>query len=143
MQLAVSETAEDIRRRVGAVLRRHRELQGRRLTDVATEAGCSAAYLSEVERGRKDVSTELLVAIAYALSVPVGRVYAEVADSFDSPGQDDWPADPRQQLRVTSQVLDASSLATVARFSAFLASGAGQSQRRPIGFMPPRPVATT
>ena len=65
------------------MLRGHREGQGRSLGEIASEAGCSPAYLSEVERGLKDVSADLLVAIAYALSVPIA---AEPGYQYE-PGQ--------------------------------------------------------
>ena len=71
---------------MGAVLRGHREGQGRSLGEIAGEAGCSPAYLSEVERGRKDVSTELLVAIAYALAVPIATVYIDLGRRLGA-----WP----------------------------------------------------
>ena len=138
MAYALSVTPDELRRRLGAVLRAHRERQSRRLSEVASEAGCSPAYLSEVERGLKDVSSELLVAIAYALAVPVARVYAELADALSS--QDAavaWPSDPRQQLRMASSMLDSQSLLAVARFSAFLATDQAEPQRRRIGFIPP------
>ena len=139
MPYAVSITAREIRQQLGAVLRSHRERQGRRLTEVAAEAGCSPAYLSEVERGRKDVSADLLVAIAYALAVSPARVYAELADALSPPeGEAQWPTDPRRQLRMASSRLDSESLLAVARFSAFLASGQAEPAPRRIGFVPPQ-----
>lgn len=143
VQYALSITAEELRQRLGAVLRWHREEQGRRLSDVAAEAGCSPAYLSEVERGRKDVSSELLVSIAYALGVPAGSVYAQVAEALSAPGRErTWPVDPRRQLRKASAMLDAQSLRTVANFSAFLATTRAEPARRRIGFVPPSAEAT-
>lgn len=134
----MSVSADEIRLRLGAVLRSYRERQGRRLSEVAAEAGCSPAYLSEVERGRKDVSADLLVAIAYALAVSPARVYAELADSLSAPeAEPRWPSDPRQQLRMASAMLDSQSLLAVARFSAFLATDHAEPARRRIGFVPP------
>ena len=118
------------------MLRFHREEQGRRLSDIAAEAGCSPAYLSEVERGIKDVSSDLLVAIAHALSVSPARVFAQLAEALDEPDEPAWPTDPRQRLNMATSVLDAQSLAAVASFSTFLASGHTQPRRR-IGFQPP------
>ena len=111
-------------------------MQGRRLSDIAAEAGCSPAYLSEVERGIKDVSSELLVAIAYALSVSPGRVFAELAEAIEGPDEPAWPTDPRQRLNMATSVLDAQALAAVASFSTYLAGGRGEPSRR-IGFRPP------
>ena len=74
MNFAESEAATaharagSLRRVQGSVLRRHRELAGRSLADVAAAAHCSPAHLSEVERGRKDVSAERLCGIAAAPS---------------------------------------------------------------------------
>src|ERR1700691_2476798 len=84
-----------IRAGLGGLLRRRREMRGRTLTEIAREAGCSPAYLSEVERGLKDVSSDLLVAIAHALSLPLGPLFHELAESFDQ-GREAWPRDPRQ-----------------------------------------------
>ena len=136
VNFALSVRPEDVRRHLGAVLRAHREGQGRRLSDIAAEAGCSPAYLSEVERGVKDVSSDRLVAIAYALSVSPARVFAQLAEALEGPDEPAWPADPRQRLNAATSVLDAQSLAAVASFSTFLASG-GTEPRRRIGFQPP------
>ncbi|MFJ9176024.1 helix-turn-helix domain-containing protein [Streptomyces sp. NPDC102360] len=54
---------------VGEVLRRRRREQGRTLQDVADVAGISMPYLSEVERGRKEASSEMLAAVAGALGL--------------------------------------------------------------------------
>ncbi len=59
MAFAHSETPEHVRTTIGAVLRRRREAVERSLQDVAGPAGISPAYLSEVERGRKEISVDL------------------------------------------------------------------------------------
>ena len=69
MTFALSESAQIVRSALGAVLRQRREAARRTLTEVANEAGLSPAHLSEVERGRKEVSTERLLAVGYALSL--------------------------------------------------------------------------
>ena len=56
---------------VGDELRRERQARGERLKDVAERAGVSTQYLSEVERGLKDPSSEMLQAIAGALDLSV------------------------------------------------------------------------
>ena len=58
-----------LRHLVGAILRAQREDQGRTLRDVAESARVSVAYLSEVERGRKEPSSEVLVAVCRALGL--------------------------------------------------------------------------
>ncbi|MFF3849162.1 helix-turn-helix domain-containing protein [Streptomyces sp. NPDC002328] len=57
---------------VGDVLRRERQAQRRTLKDVADAARISMPYLSEVERGRKEASSEVLAAAARALGLGLG-----------------------------------------------------------------------
>ncbi|CAM5649709.1 MULTISPECIES: helix-turn-helix domain-containing protein [Streptomyces] len=57
---------------VGEVLRRERQAQERTLKDVADAARISLPYLSEVERGRKEASSEVLAAAAHALGLGLG-----------------------------------------------------------------------
>jgi DNA-binding XRE family transcriptional regulator len=64
---------------VGAELRRERQQRGERLTDVAARAGVSTQYLSEVERGLKDPSSEILEAVAGALDLTVRQLSIRVA----------------------------------------------------------------
>lgn len=59
---------------IGDVLRRARTSQGRTLREVSDSARVSLGYLSEVERGRKEPSSELLSAICDALEVPLSAV---------------------------------------------------------------------
>src|SRR2546430_14979559 len=79
MPFAHSETPEHVGATLGAVLRRHREAGEWSLADIAKPAGISTAYLSEVERGQKDISTERLMAVARALDVTIGQLYLELA----------------------------------------------------------------
>lgn len=67
---------------LGEVLRAERMRQGRTLREVSMAARVSLGYLSEVERGQKEASSELLWAISQALGVPLSQVYAEVAARF-------------------------------------------------------------
>jgi DNA-binding XRE family transcriptional regulator len=67
------------RESVGRELRKERVATGRRLVDVAEEAGVSPQYLSEVERGLKDPSSELLAAMAGALRLSVSEIATRVA----------------------------------------------------------------
>jgi transcriptional regulator with XRE-family HTH domain len=71
-----------LRRLLGDVLRRHRIRQSRTLRDVSTSAGVSLGYLSEVERGRKEASSELLAAICGALDVTLSEVLREVSEDL-------------------------------------------------------------
>ena len=63
---------------IGTVLRRIRLDQGRTLRDVADSARVSVPYLSEVERGRKEPSSELLAAICQALDLELTDLLNEV-----------------------------------------------------------------
>ncbi|MFJ5921260.1 helix-turn-helix domain-containing protein [Kitasatospora sp. NPDC092948] len=57
---------------VGGVLRRERLAQQRTLKDVSEAARISMPYLSELERGRKEASSEVLAAAAHALGLDLG-----------------------------------------------------------------------
>jgi transcriptional regulator with XRE-family HTH domain len=63
---------------LGDVLRRTRLEQGRTLADVARVARVSMQYLSELERGRKEASSEVLAAICDALRIDLPELLAEV-----------------------------------------------------------------
>ncbi|EGD54042.1 helix-turn-helix domain-containing protein [Gordonia neofelifaecis] len=68
-----------LREAIGDELRRVRNGQGRTLREVSTDARVSLGYLSEVERGQKEASSELLASICEALDVPIGDVLFQVA----------------------------------------------------------------
>jgi len=67
-----------LRRAIGTVLRRIRLGQGRTLRDVARAAGVSLPYLSELERGRKETSSEILASICRALGLTLADLLDEV-----------------------------------------------------------------
>jgi transcriptional regulator with XRE-family HTH domain len=69
-----------LREVIGDVLRRARTAQGRTLREVSDSARVSLGYLSEVERGRKEASSELLSAICTALDVPLSRVLCDAGE---------------------------------------------------------------
>src|SRR5690349_9726413 len=71
-----------LRQLLGDVLRRLRVRQSRTLREVSTLARVSLGYLSEVERGQKEASSELLASICGALGVPLSQVLREVSDQF-------------------------------------------------------------
>ncbi|MBY8859950.1 helix-turn-helix transcriptional regulator [Nocardia sp. CA2R105] len=68
-----------LREAIGDSLRRARIAQSRTLREVSTSARVSLGYLSEVERGRKEASSELLAAICEALDVPLSEVLSDVS----------------------------------------------------------------
>ncbi|MDO4888305.1 MAG: helix-turn-helix transcriptional regulator [Actinomycetaceae bacterium] len=72
-----------LRRELGEVLREYRQRQGRTLREVSSDARVSLGYLSEVERGQKEASSELLASICKALNVPLSHVLRLVADRID------------------------------------------------------------
>lgn len=76
---------------VGGVLRDWRTGAGLRLSDVADRAGVSVQYLSEVERGRKEPSSEVLGAVTEALGRSLSDLALGVADGL-SAGRDAGPA---------------------------------------------------
>src|SRR5215472_15863491 len=71
-----------LRQMLGDALRRLRLRQGRTLREVSAAARVSLGYLSEVERGQKEASSELLAAICGALETPLSQVFREVSDNF-------------------------------------------------------------
>ena len=77
-----SATMVLLRHLLGDVLRRLRLRQGRTLREVSAAARVSLGYLSEVERGQKEASSELLAAICSALETPLSQVFREVSDNF-------------------------------------------------------------
>lgn len=69
-----------LRRELGDVLREQRQVQGRTLREVSASAAVSLGYLSEVERGEKEASSELLASICKALELPMGQMLSNVSD---------------------------------------------------------------
>jgi transcriptional regulator with XRE-family HTH domain len=68
-----------LREAIGGILRRTRTDRHRTLREVSQEARVSLGYLSEVERGRKEASSELLAAICDALEFPLPDLLVQVA----------------------------------------------------------------
>lgn len=71
-----------LRRVLGSELRSQRLLQGRTLREVSSDARVSLGYLSEVERGQKEASSELLASICTALDIPMSTVLRSVSDEL-------------------------------------------------------------
>jgi transcriptional regulator with XRE-family HTH domain len=71
-----------LREVLGDVLRRARTTQGRTLRQVSDSARVSLGYLSEVERGRKEASSELLSAICHALDVPLSELLVDAGEQL-------------------------------------------------------------
>lgn len=69
-----------VRQEIGDVLRDFRLQKGRTLRQVAGDASVALGYLSEVERGQKEASSEILAAVADALQTPLSVIMGEVSD---------------------------------------------------------------
>lgn len=91
-----------LRHLVGAILRRARLAQGRTLQEVSGEARMSTAYLSEVERGRKEASSEVLAAVCAALGIRLVDLVAEAHDALAA------SAERQQRVRVLTSLRDRS-----------------------------------
>ena len=65
-----------VRQEIGEVLRDFRQQKGRTLRQVASRASVALGYLSEVERGQKEASSEILASVAEALDVPISIDHA-------------------------------------------------------------------
>ena len=68
-----------MRQVIGEELRRRRNEQARTLRDVSRDAQVSLGYLSELERGQKEASSELLAAVCSALDTPLSVLFAGVS----------------------------------------------------------------
>ena len=85
MMLATREGCREmavLRHVVGETLRAVRLRQRRTLREVSAAARVSLGYLSEIERGHKEPSSELLAAICDALDVPLSEVFLAVSDTL-------------------------------------------------------------
>lgn len=71
-----------LRSHIGATLRRVRVARGQTLRQLSREASVSLGYLSEIERGQKEASSELLAAICAALALPISQLLVEVSRSL-------------------------------------------------------------
>lgn len=72
------------REALGAELRRCRAVRGESLASVAARAGLSGQYLSEIERGRKEASSEVLAALGRAYGMSLSAVLRAVATRLDA-----------------------------------------------------------
>src|ERR1700704_1890291 len=71
-----------LRRVIGDALRARRQSQHRTLREVSTAANVSLGYLSEIERGQKEASSELLAAICEALGAALSEVLRDVSENL-------------------------------------------------------------
>ena len=73
-----------LRRVIGDALRSRRQSQHRTLREVSTAANVSLGYLSEIERGQKEASSELLAAICEALGARLSELLGDVSSTMAS-----------------------------------------------------------
>ena len=71
-----------LRHAIGSVLRRSRTARGTTLRQLSEESRVSVPYLSEIERGRKEASSEILAALCRVLDVTEGELLTSVAAEF-------------------------------------------------------------
>ncbi len=102
-----------LRKVIGDVLRARRLAQHRTLREVSTAANVSLGYLSEIERGHKEASSELLGAICEALGTGLSAVLSDVAATLALAEQ---LAESTEQI--TSEALAEQALAGTARSDA-------------------------
>ncbi|MVA75657.1 helix-turn-helix domain-containing protein [Auraticoccus sp. F435] len=88
-----------LRELMGESLREQRVAQGRTLREVSQRARVSLGYLSEVERGQKEASSELLAAICDALGTPMSEVLSTVSNKMAL--QEKVTILPVRQIRTT------------------------------------------
>jgi len=93
-----------LRRHLGDELRRERLRQGRTLREVSSGARVSLGYLSEVERGQKEASSELLASICSALEIPLSELLRDVADRVASSEPVRAPAEVREVVSAVAPV---------------------------------------
>jgi transcriptional regulator with XRE-family HTH domain len=134
-----SATMVLLRHLLGDVLRRLRMRQGRTLREVSASARVSLGYLSEVERGQKEASSELLAAICAALDTPLSQVFREVSDNFALAELQSEPvlAAPREPgLRLPGgtggATLETSTLSATALERAATATATATLERAPL-----------
>ena len=72
------------RRLLGDVLRAERMRRGMTLREVSASARVSLGYISEIERGQKEASSELLAALSEALDLPLSSVLRDVSDHVET-----------------------------------------------------------
>lgn len=94
-----------VREVLGDALRRVRISQGATLREVSGSARVSLGYLSEVERGRKEASSELLNAICAALAVPLSEVLIDAAAQLARAERTHMPPDSALSLSANPTVV--------------------------------------
>jgi transcriptional regulator with XRE-family HTH domain len=129
-----------LRTQLGTTLRGHRLRQRRTLRDVSGAARVSLGYLSEVERGQKEASSELLASICDALDLELADLLAEVSKELrgtevPTPAVRPVtpvpvPAGPAPAAQPAEEPAEGAAVASAAAEPALALVGAGQSPAR-------------
>jgi transcriptional regulator with XRE-family HTH domain len=117
-----------LRKVIGDALRARRLAQHRTLREVSTAANVSLGYLSEIERGHKEASSELLAAICDALGAPLSQMLGEVSATFALAEQMDEAfaqsvTMPRRELALPAESRRSAGLSTASLSTAGLLTG--------------------
>ena len=123
-----------IRAALGSTLRARRVAAGLTLAALADKAELSAAHISDVERGVKDLSSDRLAMACAALQVAPAALFAEMSVALGGAASQVPGAAPRVRLLQNAERLSPGALRTVAEFSAYMASKETGNRRRKIGF---------
>jgi transcriptional regulator with XRE-family HTH domain len=88
------------RRQLGDVLRERRLEQGLTLRQVSAEARVSLGYISEIERGQKEASSELLASLCSALDTPLSTILRDVSEAVavEEASSAPTPITPRREV---------------------------------------------
>jgi transcriptional regulator with XRE-family HTH domain len=129
-----------IRRLLGDVLRRKRQDEGRTLRQLAAEARISPGYLSEIERGQKEPSSELLAAICDALNIRLSDLLREVSVDLAAAELAARLEAERVGVAVGSPAVPGARVGTAPVKSVTLAKPVARGAARPGGRPAPRPV---
>jgi transcriptional regulator with XRE-family HTH domain len=89
-----------LRRVIGDALRARRQAQHRTLREVSTAANVSLGYLSEIERGQKEASSELLAAVCDALGARLSEVLRDVSSTVATTEQREGVAPEQREAAV-------------------------------------------
>jgi transcriptional regulator with XRE-family HTH domain len=93
-----------LRKVIGDALRARRLAQHRTLREVSTAANVSLGYLSEIERGHKEASSELLASICDALGAPLSHMLGDVSATFALAEQMEEAFSPENALTIEEQL---------------------------------------
>ncbi|MGY1745685.1 helix-turn-helix domain-containing protein [Blastococcus sp. SYSU D00695] len=118
-----------LRTQLGTTLRGHRLRQRRTLRDVSGAARVSLGYLSEVERGQKEASSELLASICDALDLELADLLAEVSRELRAPDPGLRPVPPTAAAARPAAEAPAEGADLPAGEPALALVGAGQPAR--------------